>query len=76
MTPPRGGTVTFAGRRLSGLTSFRIAKLGLGLVPEGRGILHVAASSSPASPSSPARWNARRNRRHTRPLIQSSRPAR
>jgi branched-chain amino acid transport system ATP-binding protein len=38
MTPPQGGTITFEGRKLSGLASFRIAKLGLGLVPEGRGI--------------------------------------
>ena len=36
MTPPQGGTITFEGRELRGLTSFRIAKLGLGLVPEGR----------------------------------------
>ena len=36
MTPPHGGTITFEGRELRGLTSFRIAKLGLGLVPEGR----------------------------------------
>jgi branched-chain amino acid transport system ATP-binding protein len=38
MTPPRGGSVVFNGRALRGLPSFRIAKLGLGLVPEGRGI--------------------------------------
>ena len=36
MTPPQGGTITFEGRELRGLTSFRIAQLGLGLVPEGR----------------------------------------
>jgi len=36
MTPPHGGSVTFDGRPLRGLPSFRIAKLGLGLVPEGR----------------------------------------
>jgi ABC-type branched-subunit amino acid transport system ATPase component len=36
MTAPHGGSVTFEGRQLRGLTSFRIAKLGLGLVPEGR----------------------------------------
>lgn len=38
MTPPHGGTVTFNGKALRGLPSFRIANLGLGLVPEGRGI--------------------------------------
>jgi ABC-type branched-subunit amino acid transport system ATPase component len=36
MTPPHGGTVTFEGKSLRGLSSFRIAKQGLGLVPEGR----------------------------------------
>jgi branched-chain amino acid transport system ATP-binding protein len=36
MTPPHGGSITFHGRELRGLASFRIAKLGLGLVPEGR----------------------------------------
>jgi branched-chain amino acid transport system ATP-binding protein len=36
MTPPQGGSITFEGRELRGLASFRIAKLGLGLVPEGR----------------------------------------
>jgi branched-chain amino acid transport system ATP-binding protein len=36
MTPPHAGRITFAGRELRGLASFRIAKLGLGLVPEGR----------------------------------------
>jgi branched-chain amino acid transport system ATP-binding protein len=36
MTPPQAGSITFAGRELRGLASFRIAKLGLGLVPEGR----------------------------------------
>ena len=36
MTPPHGGSISFEGRELRGLASFRIAKLGLGLVPEGR----------------------------------------
>ena len=36
MTPPQGGSITFDGRELRGLASFRIAQLGLGLVPEGR----------------------------------------
>jgi branched-chain amino acid transport system ATP-binding protein len=38
MTPPKAGDITFDGKPLRGLPSFRIAKLGLGLVPEGRGI--------------------------------------
>src|SRR5580693_8314813 len=38
MTPPHGGSITFDGKELRGLAPFRIARLGLGLVPEGRGI--------------------------------------
>jgi branched-chain amino acid transport system ATP-binding protein len=33
---PKGGSVTMHGRTISGLASYRIAKAGLGLVPEGR----------------------------------------
>ena len=35
---PKAGTVTFEGRALHGLPSFRVARAGLGLVPEGRQI--------------------------------------
>jgi branched-chain amino acid transport system ATP-binding protein len=38
MTPPHGGSITFEGKELRGMPPFRIARLGLGLVPEGRGI--------------------------------------
>ena len=38
MMPPRAGTVTFDGKPVHGLPSYRIARLGLGLVPEGRQI--------------------------------------
>jgi branched-chain amino acid transport system ATP-binding protein len=33
---PKGGRVTMAGKLISGLPSYRVAKAGLGLVPEGR----------------------------------------
>ena len=36
LTPPRAGRVVFEGRDLAGLTPHRAARLGLGLVPEGR----------------------------------------
>jgi branched-chain amino acid transport system ATP-binding protein len=36
--PPRAGTVTFDDQPIHGLPSYRIARLGLGLVPEGRQI--------------------------------------
>ena len=38
IVPPRAGTVTFDGRPLAGLASFRVAQAGIGLVPEGRQI--------------------------------------
>src|SRR3954469_7520338 len=62
MTPPHGGTITFKGRELRGLTSFRIAKLGLGLVPEGRCIFpsltvwENLTATSAAGPSGRPRW--------------------
>ena len=62
MTPPQGGRISFEGRELRGLTSFRIAKLGLGLVPEGRGIFpsltvweNLTATAS-SGPSDSPRW--------------------
>jgi branched-chain amino acid transport system ATP-binding protein len=36
MLPHRSGKVIFAGENLTGLPSFKIARLGIGLVPEGR----------------------------------------
>jgi branched-chain amino acid transport system ATP-binding protein len=38
LTPARAGMVRFAGREVRTLASFRIAQLGIGLVPEGRQI--------------------------------------
>src|ERR1700743_2590411 len=38
LTPPRAGGVRLNGQDVRGLASFRIAQLGLGLVPEGRQI--------------------------------------
>jgi branched-chain amino acid transport system ATP-binding protein len=36
ITPPLEGAISFEGKALRGLPSYRIAKLGVGLVPEGR----------------------------------------
>ena len=62
MTAPHGGSVTFEGRQLRGLTSFRIAKLGLGLVPEGRCIFPSLTVwenlTATAGPSGAPRWTA------------------
>jgi branched-chain amino acid transport system ATP-binding protein len=38
LTPARAGTIRFAGTEVRALPSYRIAKLGIGLVPEGRQI--------------------------------------
>jgi branched-chain amino acid transport system ATP-binding protein len=38
LTPARSGAIRFAGREVRKLASFRIAQLGIGLVPEGRQI--------------------------------------
>ena len=38
LLPPRAGTVRFAGETVSGLPAHRIARRGIGLVPEGRRI--------------------------------------
>jgi branched-chain amino acid transport system ATP-binding protein len=62
MTPPHGGRIAFEGRELRGLTSFRIAKLGLGLVPEGRCIFpsltvwENLTATSAAGPRGTPRW--------------------
>ncbi len=38
LTPPKRGEIRFGGQRISGQPSFRIARAGIGLVPEGRQI--------------------------------------
>lgn len=38
LTPATRGSIRFAGRNIGGLPSFRVAKAGIGLVPEGRQI--------------------------------------
>ena len=54
LTPPRAGSVRLNGKEVRGLAAFRVAQLGIGLVPEGRQIFPnltvrenlVAASSN------------------------------
>ena len=38
ITPARSGTITFKGENIENLPSYKIARLGVGLVPEGRQI--------------------------------------
>jgi branched-chain amino acid transport system ATP-binding protein len=61
LTPARAGSIRFAGQETRALPSFRIAQLGIGLVPEGRQIFPnltvrenlVAASANRLSVSDP-----------------------
>ena len=61
LTPARSGTIRFAGAEVRQLPSYRIAKLGVGLVPEGRQIFPnltvrenlVAAAADRFSSSNP-----------------------
>ena len=63
LLPARRGVVEFAGQRVDRLPSFRIARLGLGLVPEGRQIFPnlsvrenlVAAAANRGGTPSPGR---------------------
>ena len=61
MTPARAGTIRFGGQQVRSLPSYKIAKLGIGLVPEGRQIFPnltvrenlVAAASNRLQASDP-----------------------
>src|SRR6201994_2989643 len=61
LTPARSGAIRFAGEAVRGLPSYKIAKLGIGLVPEGRQIFPnltvrenlVAASGNRLNASEP-----------------------
>ncbi len=64
LTPARAGMIRFAGHEVRGLPSYRIAQLGIGLVPEGRQIfpnltVHenlVAARPTGSARPIPGRW--------------------
>ena len=61
MTKPHGGSVMFSGRELRGLAPYRIARCGLGLVPEGRGIfIHLTVrdnlEATSRRPNGAVRW--------------------
>ena len=38
LTPPKDGTITFNGTQINGLEAHRISRMGIGYVPQGRGI--------------------------------------
>ena len=57
---PRGGTVSFEGRRLAGLPPYRVAQHGLGLVPEGREIFPTLTVEENLVATAAARFGAPR----------------
>ncbi len=68
LMPPRAGAITFDGRPIAGLPSYKVAKCGLGLVPEGRQIFSnltvaenlLATARPPAGGASSASWTLER----------------
>ena len=44
LTPARAGVIRFGGKEIRGLASYRVAKLGVGLVPAGGGLLYATAA--------------------------------
>jgi len=58
LTPPRGGAVRFAGAALRGTPSYRIARLGIGLVPEGRRCFpNLTVEENLVAAARPGRWD-------------------
>jgi len=69
LLPSRSGAIELDGRRIDRLPSFRVARLGLGLVPEGRHIFPnlsvrenlIAAAANRSNRASPSRWLSSRS---------------
>ena len=59
LTPPQRGTVSFDGRPLRGLPPYRICRLGIGLVPEGRHVTPnlTVEENLVATARGPGPWN-------------------
>ncbi|WP_114966584.1 ABC transporter ATP-binding protein [Alkalilacustris brevis] len=63
MLPIRGGHVRFAGRDITALPSFRAARLGIGLVPEGRRCFpNLTVTENLIAAARPGPWTLRRVR--------------
>lgn len=67
MVPLRRGSVHFAGQDITGWRSDRIARAGIGIVPEGRWCFpnltvheHLTAFAANRNPDMPAQWTAER----------------
>ncbi|MDT8342972.1 MAG: ABC transporter ATP-binding protein [Thermohalobaculum sp.] len=61
LTPPRAGRVVFGGRDLAGLPPHRVARLGVGLVPEGRRCFAtLTVAENLMATARPGPWDAAR----------------
>jgi len=57
LTPARTGSIRFAGAEISGLKPHRVARLGLGLVPEGRRCFpNLTVGENLVAAARPGRW--------------------
>jgi branched-chain amino acid transport system ATP-binding protein len=57
LTPPRAGTIRFAGREITRLGPHRIARRGVGLVPEGRRCFaNLTVEENMRAAARPGRW--------------------
>jgi branched-chain amino acid transport system ATP-binding protein len=58
LTPPHGGSVRFAGRALRGMAAHRVARLGIGLVPEGRRCFpNLTVNENLVAAARPGKWS-------------------
>ena len=57
LTPPKSGTIAFAGRSTAGEAAFRVARRGIGLVPEGRRCFRsLTVRENLVAAARPGRW--------------------
>jgi len=58
LTPPHGGQVRFAGQPLRGMAAHRVARLGIGLVPEGRRCFpNLTVTENLVAAARPGKWD-------------------
>jgi branched-chain amino acid transport system ATP-binding protein len=58
LTPPHGGAVRFAGASLRGMAAHRVARLGIGLVPEGRRCFpNLTVAENLIAAARPGKWD-------------------
>jgi len=61
ITAPKAGSISFQGKRLHGLPSYRIAQAGIGLVPEGRQVFpNLTVRENLVATARGSQWNLER----------------